>query len=664
MEKKSFLAQDILNLATLGQVKISPNGQNIVFEVKKTLLDTDETISDLWWYREGIDEQAEQLTFCGKASSPSWRDDQSLVFISSRSGKTQLYLVQLNGGEARQIKTESQPSSNLKWSLDGRYLAFMVAKTIELTSARYQGEPEELWKRHAENLTKVSEGKNETLKTAPVRVVTEFDYQADGRGFIYESYAQIFCYDFVEEKLIQLSAAQERIMDFCWNGSNEIIYIVEDFQEAAFLKHVNFFKQSLCLETREKKLHFPGQAGGLHYLGDIGFLFEGTRASVPMGTAPREIWLWDGGGEPISLTVEHDRNCRSIDWSDAHEAVFYLKENQGRNSLHKIALNSLAISAEETIDLDIGGGSIDSLAVSRKSKTVVFTYSDVDLLPQVYLKQGKTVKQISFLNSAYTDQGFFQSAEEISYTGPDNWPMQGWIIKPENYVTGQPVATIVSVHGGPTSSYLRSFNPMFQMLANQGFAVLYVNPRGSTGYGVQFTQGVIADWGGKDFADIMAGVDKVIELGIADPERLGLTGWSYGGYMTCWSITQTNRFKAAIGGANISSIYNLYGNSDIGAAYDEALMGGPAFDLEELYMNRSAIRHVRNVTTPVLLLHGEADRRCPIDQTEMYYAALKRLGKEAVFVRYPGQYHGLIKPSYIYDRWLRTDAWFKHYLNA
>ncbi|MGE5654821.1 MAG: S9 family peptidase [Bacillota bacterium] len=207
-----------------------------------------------------------------------------------------------------------------------------------------------------------------------------------------------------------------------------------------------------------------------------------------------------------------------------------------------------------------------------------------------------------------------------------------------------------------------SFNLSFQILAHQGYAVVFTNPRGSTSYGTEFTQGVVKDWGGKDYQDIMTGLDRAIELGIVDENRVGIMGWSYGGYMTCWAVTQTNRFKAAVGGANISNIYTLYGCSDIGAAYDEGLLGGPAFDDEELYMGRSAIRHVRNVTTPILLLHGEADIRCPIDQSEQFYACLKRLGKDVVFVRYPEQYHGFVKPSYIHDRWARTVAWFDHYV--
>ena len=201
----------------------------------------------------------------------------------------------------------------------------------------------------------------------------------------------------------------------------------------------------------------------------------------------------------------------------------------------------------------------------------------------------------------------------------------------------------------------------FQLLAHHGFAVVFTNPRGSTTYGSEFSKACCQDLGGKDYIDIMAGVDQAIEMGVADPNRLGITGWSYGGYMTCWTVTQTDRFKAAIAGACISNWHDLYGCGDT-HVYAENLFGGAPWEQEERFLQRSPIRHVRNVQTPVLLLHGEKDIRCPTSQSDQFFTALKRLGKEAVFVRYPGQYHGLGKPNYVVDRWQRTLSWFKYYL--
>jgi dipeptidyl aminopeptidase/acylaminoacyl peptidase len=172
----------------------------------------------------------------------------------------------------------------------------------------------------------------------------------------------------------------------------------------------------------------------------------------------------------------------------------------------------------------------------------------------------------------------------------------------------------------------------------------------------------VEDWGGKDFQDIMAGVDTVVAAGLADPQRLGVTGWSYGGFMTCWTVTQTQRFKAAITGACISNRHSFYGTSDIGFTFGEHHFGGTPWDDPDKLLERSAIHHIRNVTTPVLILHGEADLRCPVEQAEQFFIALKRQHKHAVLVRYPGEYHGFKKPSHQIDRFARVLAWFEYYL--
>jgi len=236
------------------------------------------------------------------------------------------------------------------------------------------------------------------------------------------------------------------------------------------------------------------------------------------------------------------------------------------------------------------------------------------------------------------------------------------VVKPAGYEDGRKYPTVLSIHGGPNGAYTDSFSFAFQMLAHAGFCVVFTNPRGSISYGEEFAQGVVQDWGGGDFEDIMSGLDWVVQQGIADPNRLGVMGWSYGGYMTLWSVTQTDRFACAVAGATISNIYSLWGTSDIAAVYNEHLMRAPAFADEQQYMGRSPMRHAENADTPLLILHGEADVRTPIGESEQFYTAMQRLGREAVFVRYPGQHHQFKKPEFIIDRWARTLAWFGHYL--
>jgi len=194
--------------------------------------------------------------------------------------------------------------------------------------------------------------------------------------------------------------------------------------------------------------------------------------------------------------------------------------------------------------------------------------------------------------------------------------------------------------------------------------VLYTNPRGSQSYGQEFALACVEDWGGSDFADIMAGLDHLVDSGVADAGRLGVTGWSYGGYMTCWTVTQTDRFKAAIAGACVSNRYSLYGTSDIGWNFGHHHFGAAPWEDAGKVLERSPINFADRVKTPILLLHGESDLRCPLEQSEQFYQALRSLNREAVLVTYPGESHSIRKPQHVRDRFARMLAWFEHHLRG
>jgi dipeptidyl aminopeptidase/acylaminoacyl peptidase len=228
--------------------------------------------------------------------------------------------------------------------------------------------------------------------------------------------------------------------------------------------------------------------------------------------------------------------------------------------------------------------------------------------------------------------------------------------------TPQPWPTVVLVHGGPTGRWSDTFEPWGQLLAARGYAVLYPNVRGSTGYGHRFLELNRADWGGGDFKDVMAGVDWLIARGIADPDRLGIGGWSYGGYMAAWAVTQTHRFKAAVSGAPVVDIASEFG-TEYDSSYDEWFYGTPYEKLDG-FIRSSPITHVKNVKTPTLLLQGESDVTDPIGQSQQFYRGLKRYGVDADFVVYPREPHGLREEKHLLDRLNRIVAWYDKYLRA
>ncbi|MCL2497432.1 MAG: S9 family peptidase [Symbiobacteriaceae bacterium] len=674
MSQKPFTPEDMLKLKTIGQMQIAPDGSLVVYELRESSAETDESKTDLWWVKTNGEGEPQRLTFTGKESSPSWSpDSQKLAFISSRGSKPQIHLLDRQGGEAQVLKTVPRAAGSLLWAPDGSGLAFSSRKEITIEGARHPGEPEHIWRKAAKDLaergsTAERSGASQPRRTAPVNVITEMDYRADGRGLTYEQIQQLYFYKLQDgtcQELTNITGPNpKRLGNFTWWGADKLVYALSWLNLEPPRTYAEVYAVSPKGDTPQLLFSFAGSVSSLRWAPDLkSLLFTSTRAEIPQGTAPAEIWLWrEGMSAPVSLTQDLDRSCRAVTWLGKGEAICYTKEENATSKIYQRELLEDHLGAEKLL----ATGELHHVSTLSVSDDGLMAYiaSNETTVPQIYLKSPGAGDDLTLtqINEDYLEEGYFCPAEVIHFKGPKEWDVEGFIIKPKGYIEGKPVPTILDVHGGPTGVFNRNFTPAHQMMAHAGYAVLYINPRGSTSYGTKFTQGILGDWGGDDFLDIMAGVDVAIAKGIADPERIGITGWSYGGYMTYWAVSQTNRFKAAVGGAGISNVYTMFGCSVLGVSYDEPLMGGPAFDLEELYMSRSAIRHVRKVETPLMMLHGDSDINCPLEQSTQYYTALKRLGKEATLVRYPGQPHGLGVPSYQLDRWQRTMGWFGHYL--
>jgi dipeptidyl aminopeptidase/acylaminoacyl peptidase len=294
---------------------------------------------------------------------------------------------------------------------------------------------------------------------------------------------------------------------------------------------------------------------------------------------------------------------------------------------------------------------------------IAYTVSDSWAAEDIWvapLRQMDQAKKITWANPHIRDFALAES-RMIKWKGPDNLDIEGLVIKPIGYQEGKRYPLIVQIHGGPYGRFTDTFNSRAQVWAANGYAVLMPNPRGSTGYGNQFTVANVGDWGGKDFKDIMAGVDSLVARGIADPDKMVVMGGSYGGFMSFWTITQTDRFKAAIGHAGISDWYSFHGQSDIPGLMEYGFTGQP-WTSPETYRKWSPMTFVDRVKTPLLITHGERDLRVPITQAEQYYRALKKRGVETVFLRYPREGHGIQEPNHQIDLFQRQLEWFNSHL--
>ena len=415
------------------------------------------------------------------------------------------------------------------------------------------------------------------------------------------------------------------------------------------------------------------------------------------------VWvIAAAGGGGRELTAQQDRRARGPRWSPDSRSILFLAGDRGKTTVFRVGLDARRIDRLSIFYLD---GQLGASLDDQDSKSRPATESAVDaapsfqigsfsvagktfpvtrpsgatdsyLMPLAYtltdalhpaevwigLGSGVPLRRLSAHNDSFTRSVRAIAPEEINFRSFDGTPVQGWLMKPVNLREDRKYPLILSVHGGPHGMSGWGFNAAFQAYAARGYAVLYLNPRGSSGYGQKFSDGTLNEWGGGDYKDLMAGVDEALRrYPWIDQGRMGVTGGSYGGFMTNWIITQTPRFKAAVASASVSNLVSFYSTS----LYQDLIhaeFGGFPWDNYELLWQWSPLRYVRQAQTPTLFIHGEQDNDVHITQAEEMYMALKRRGVETVFVRYPREGHGLREPRHRVDALERTLAWFDRFL--
>jgi dipeptidyl aminopeptidase/acylaminoacyl peptidase len=397
--------------------------------------------------------------------------------------------------------------------------------------------------------------------------------------------------------------------------------------------------------------------------------------------------LWvvpaDGGAPPRNLTAALDRAVGSGIGSDARygvpparplwtpdgEALLCPISDRGRAPLLRVAVADGAA----TRPLD-GERQITNASLSADGRRLAFAAGDgttpADLFACAIGDDGRVAgeQRLTTTNAAFFAEVEIRAPEHHRYRAADGQELDAWVITPPGFTPERRYPLVLEIHGGPHILYGASFYHEFQLLAARGYVVLYTNPRGSDGYGQEFLGALRNDWGGVDYRDVMAGVDWLVGRGAIDGGRLGVTGGSYGGYLTNWIVGQTGRFRAAVSGRSTCDRYSHYGHSDLGSFTGDWEFGGPPWERAAHYRDRSPLTYVANVTTPILLEHQEDDLRCPLPQAEEFYTALKKLRRADVqLVRFPGESHDMSrsgKPSHRVERLERIVAWFDRYLGA
>ncbi len=366
-----------------------------------------------------------------------------------------------------------------------------------------------------------------------------------------------------------------------------------------------------------------------------------------------------GGGEPLNLTGKLDRRVRTYRWSPDGRYIYFTADNHGGRLLYRVP--SSGGEVEQLVDgpIRVGG-----FAISTKAGRVAYTQSSVTDPGELWVMtlDGRQHQQITHHQDAFKENVVMSIPETFWFESFDGTMVQGWLMRPNPFDSSRKYPVILTIHGGPHGAYGYSITGTNQLYAEAGFGVLSINPRGSTGYGQRFADGTINNWGGGDYQDLMAGVDfATANNDWIDADRLGVIGGSYGGYMTNWVITQTDRFKAAVSVASVSNLISFYGTS-LYQLLIETEFPGEIWDNYDLLWHWSPLKHVKNVKTPTLFIHGESDHDVPITQAEEMFTAIRKVGVESTFVRYPGEGHGFRRPDHVRDYARRRMEWFTRYL--
>ena len=645
--KRGFVPEDLWNLRMVSDPQVSRDGSRVAFVVGTPDKETDKPATRIWVAPADGSSAAKPFTAGPEDSAPRWSPDGKwLAFVAERGHGPQLHVAPLDGGEAVALTEMPYGASQPAWSPDGSQLAF-VSKTGD-------------WKK--------PEDRNALEKNAP-RVITGLYSRYDGTGWFDARRSHLFVIGVDGGEPQQLTGGDWDDADPDWSPSGDRLAFASDRTPTRF-DEVNRDVWVVPVGTRRRPKRLtrgPGTAASPRWSPDgvnIAYIGHENEDGESARNPHLLVVAADEPKPPRSLSGPLDRTVYGLDrapgathaWTDDGTAVMFLAADHGAISLYRSALDALdgGPGPERVL-----GGDRQIITMHTAGPTIAFASLWPSSPPEIYCAEadGTGERRVSNAN-AQTRALRLAPLRRSSHIAADGQRIESFVMYPTGYAKGQPVPLVIDIHGGPHSWHPQAaLFGLYQALAATGYVVVLTNPRGSHGYGEEFARACVGDWGGADFEDLMGAVDKLVNAGIADPDHLYVTGYSYGGYMTSWAVGQTDRFAAACVAAPVTDLATIWGTTDI-PNFVEHEVGSLPWKRPELYAKHSPITHVANVTTPVMLFHWEGDMRCPIGQAEEYFQALRKLRREVVMIRYPGGFHIVRYPSQMVDYLERHLGWF------
>jgi dipeptidyl aminopeptidase/acylaminoacyl peptidase len=647
---------DYFQIHTVHDPQLSSDAKWLLYTVTTAQLKEDKNEDRIWMISTAGGDAAPLTTEGVSSSHPRWSPDGKFIaFLSERAeSKTQVWLLNRQGGEAQRLTDTPQDVDDFAWSPDGRRLVLVLrdASPEELEAAK-----EAKLKGHG------ADGK-EKKKTAKPWVIDRLQFKLDEMGYLDRRRTHLYLFDLAAKSMMQITSGDYDDSEPTWSPEGKLLAFTSNRSKPDPDLNYNSDIWVVAADNSDKGAHLtqvttnPGADTTPAWSPDGKWLTYVTQLDPKLfDYATKHIAVSPAtGGEAHVLTLALDRVSITPRFSPDGKSIYFIADDDGTQNICRVPVSGGEITRPVAGRLMVNDYSLS------KTGDLVAQIATIDRPDELFAVSDGKLTQITHTNDALVSQLRLTHGEYVHFKSKDGPLISGYLYKPLDYVPGKKYPTILRPHGGPVWAYYAEFDHLPQLLAANGYAVLFPNPRGSTGYGEKHAKAIFADWGNKDFQDDMAMVDYAVEQGIADPEKLGVGGWSYGGISTDFIISQTTRFKAAISGAGSGLFISSYGHDHYQKDYEIEL--GHPWENEAAWEKVSPFYKVANVTTPTLFMGGEIDWNVPILGGEQMYQALKRLGRSTELVVYPGEYHEFKTPSHIKDRLERYLAWYGHYVKG
>ena len=675
MAKTYLTSNDLFKIATLSDPRFSPDGQRLAYVRTQPDLQSNGYRSAIWLSSADGGHLRQFTSGIKRDSAPRWSPDGHwLAFVSTRGGekaKPQLYLIPTDGGEARQLTKMENGAGEPTWSPDGRYLAFTSRVNEEEMAVEEDGDPE--LPLDPEELERRSEDKEKKEKErADPRIIRRFAYRAE-TSYFDDRTAQLYILEVdtetggAKDKPRRLTHDGRNYSDPQWmpDGGDLVAVVSRQPGEDDLFYYPDLVRvpldggESVLLTGADTVDYGPRPSP------DGRWIAYHSYPVARLSTANIEIKLIPvAGGEPQVLTAELDCDAVDLSWMPDSQGFCFLVPERGRVDLRCVSLDGGSVDMLLTADREM-----EAFDLSPDGKQVGFVVSTDQAPSDLYaaVLDGSNERRLTQVNADWLAAKTLGEVSDLWFESADGTPIQGWIVKPPDFDPAETYPLILSIHGGPHVMWSRHERTMWhewQMLAARGYVVFACNPRGSDGYGQDFRAASLSRWGEADLPDLQAGIEQVITEGYVDPERVVVTGGSYGGYMTAWVIGHDDRFKAAVAQRGVYDLTSFYSTSDIPVLTEWEFDAVPWEDPQVLW-KYSPLAYVENIRTPLLLIHSENDFRAPIPAAEGLFVALRRLRRDVEMVRYPRDGHELSRsgePKHRIDRLDRIADWFDKYV--